>query len=88
MSELETRFKTAADEVTKLSKAPDNATKLKLYALYKQASEGDVSGDKPGMFDFVGGAKYSAWENLKGTTKEKAAEQYIQLVEELKRTHN
>lgn len=78
------RFQQAADDVTKLPAAPDNQTKLKLYALYKQATEGDVSGDKPGMFDFVAGAKYSAWEALKGTSKEQAAQQYIDLVEELK----
>ena len=84
MSELETRFKKASEEVTQLPSAPDNSTKLKLYGLFKQFSEGDVSGDKPGMFDFVAGAKYKAWEALKGTTKEQAAEQYINLVEQLK----
>lgn len=84
MSDLQTQFKTASEEVTRLPQAPDNSTKLKLYALFKQASEGDVSGDKPGMFDFVGGAKYSAWEALKGTGKDQAAQDYIKLVEELK----
>jgi diazepam-binding inhibitor (GABA receptor modulating acyl-CoA-binding protein) len=84
MSDLETRFKTAAADVTKLPEAPDNATKLKLYGLFKQASEGDVTGDKPGLFDFVGGAKYKAWEALKGTSKDEAAQSYISLVDSLK----
>lgn len=84
MSDLDTRFKTASEEVAKLPSAPDNQTKLKLYALFKQASQGDVSGAKPGMFDFVGGAKYEAWEALKGTTQDAARQDYISLVEELK----
>lgn len=84
MSDLQTQFQTASEDVKKLPQAPDNQTKLKLYALFKQASEGDVSGEKPGMFDFVGGAKYEAWETWKGTSKEDAAQKYIDLVETLK----
>lgn len=84
MSDLEARFKTAADDVTKLSEAPDNQVKLKLYALYKQGTEGDVTGDRPAMFDFVGRAKYDAWDSLKGTSKEEAQQKYIDLVEALK----
>lgn len=81
---LQEQFEKASKEVTQLPEAPDNQTKLKLYALFKQASEGDVHGDKPGMFDFVGGAKYSAWEALKGTSKDQAAQNYIDLVGQLK----
>jgi len=84
MSELQTAFDKAKEEVTQLPKAPDNSTKLKLYGLFKQATEGDVTGDKPGMFDFVGGAKYEAWNALKGTSKDQAQKQYIALVEDLK----
>lgn len=84
MSELQVAFEKASQEVTQLPQAPDNQTKLKLYGLFKQASEGDVSGEKPGMFDFVGGAKYSAWEALKGTSQEEARRQYIALVDDLK----
>lgn len=84
MSDLQTTFDKAKDDVTTLPQAPDNQTKLKLYGLFKQATEGDVSGDKPGMFDFVGGAKYEAWNQLKGTSKEQAQQQYVALVEELK----
>jgi acyl-CoA-binding protein len=58
---------------------------LRLYALYKQASAGDVSGDRPGAFDFVGRAKYDAWARLKGTTQDKAQKAYVDLVERLKK---
>ncbi|WP_269531638.1 acyl-CoA-binding protein [Chitinimonas sp. BJYL2] len=84
MSDLDAKFKTAAEDVTKLSEAPDNSVKLKLYALFKQASEGDVKGDKPGMFDFVAGAKYNAWAELAGTDSDTAKQKYIDLVEALK----
>jgi len=61
-----------------------NEQKLQMYALYKQATEGDVSGKKPGMMDFVARAKYSAWEELKGQTKDQAMKKYINEVEALK----
>ena len=61
-----------------------NEQKLQMYALYKQATEGDVSGKKPGMMDFVARAKYSAWEECKGQTKEQAMKKYINEVEALK----
>jgi acyl-CoA-binding protein len=57
---------------------------LRLYALFKQGSEGDAHGDKPGMTDFVGRYKFEAWEALRGTAREQAMEQYIALVEELR----
>ncbi len=84
MSDLEARFKSASEEVTKLSKAPDNPTKLKLYALFKQGSDGDVQGDRPGFTDLIGRTKYDAWTGFKGTPKEAAMQQYIDLVESLK----
>lgn len=84
MSDLETRFKQAADDVQNLDERPDNDTMLKLYALFKQASEGDVSGDKPGFFDFVGVAKYEAWEKLQGMDPDEAKQKYIDLVESLR----
>lgn len=61
-----------------------NEQKLQMYALYKQATEGDVSGKKPGMMDFVARAKYSAWEELKGQSSEQAMQKYINEVEALK----
>lgn len=84
MSDLETRFKQAADDVQNLDERPDNDTLLKLYALYKQGSEGDVSGEKPGFFDFVGVAKYEAWEKLQGMDPDEAKQSYIDLVESLR----
>jgi acyl-CoA-binding protein len=84
MSDLATRFETAAAASKQLPKRPDNDTLLKLYALYKQGSAGDVAGDRPGGFDFVGAAKYDAWAKLKGTSKDEAMTQYISLVDSLK----
>ncbi len=83
MSDLKTRFEKAAEDVKKLPERPDNDTLLKLYALYKQGSEGDVSGAKPGFFDFVGTAKYEAWGKLQGTRAEEAMNKYVDLVKKL-----
>jgi acyl-CoA-binding protein len=77
-------FEQAAVDVQALPERPDNDTLLRLYALYKQGSEGDVSGEKPGFFDFVGTAKYEAWSRLKGTSRDAAQQQYIDLVARLK----
>lgn len=76
-------FELAASAAKNLPERPDDQTMLKLYALYKQGSAGDVSGDKPGFFDFVGAAKFEAWEKLKGTTEEDARKQYVELVKKL-----
>ena len=84
MSKLQASFEKAAEDIKKLSERPDNETLLKLYALYKQGADGDVSGPKPGFFDFVGTAKYEAWSKLKGTGKEDAMQKYIDLVAKLR----
>ncbi len=83
MSDLTARFVTAADEVKQLPEKPDNNDLLRLYALYKQGSEGDVSGKRPGMMDFVSRAKYDAWDGVAGTTKDEAMQAYVDLVESL-----
>ena len=83
MSDLTTKFEEAAKKAMNLPERPDNDTLLKLYALYKQGSAGDVSGPKPGFFDFVGTAKYEAWAKLKGTNTEEAMQKYIDLVKKL-----
>src|SRR5215475_659879 len=83
MSDLKAKFEQAAEDVKKLSERPDNDTLLKLYALYKQGSEGDVSGAKPGFFDFVGTAKYEAWAKLKGMKADEAMQKYTDLVKKL-----
>jgi acyl-CoA-binding protein len=76
-------FEKAAAAAKQLPERPDDATMLKLYALYKQGSTGDVQGPRPGFFDFVGAAKYEAWEKLKGTGQNDARSQYIELVRKL-----
>jgi len=82
-ADLKARFEKAKDTVMALSERPDNETLLRLYALYKQGAEGDVGGGKPGFFDFVGNAKYEAWEKLKGMPQDEAMQKYIDLVKTL-----
>jgi acyl-CoA-binding protein len=83
-TDLNARFQQAAADSKALPKRPDNNTLLKLYALYKQATVGDVSGSRPGGFDMEGKLKYDAWAKLKGKTKEAAMQEYVDLVESLK----
>jgi acyl-CoA-binding protein len=83
MSDLKTKFELAAANSKNLSERPDNTTLLKIYALYKQASVGDNADKKPGFGDMVGRAKWDAWTSLKGTIKEDAMQQYIDLIESL-----
>jgi len=84
MSDLEQDFTNAAGAVKGLASRPSDEALLNLYAHYKQATEGDVHGDRPGLFDFKGGAKYDAWETLRGLSQEDAMQAYIRLVEVLK----
>jgi acyl-CoA-binding protein len=83
--DLKARFDAASVAAKKTKKKPDNTTLLKLYACFKQATEGDVAGERPGGFDFVGGAKYDAWAKQKGTGRDEAMQNYIKLVERLNR---
>jgi diazepam-binding inhibitor (GABA receptor modulator, acyl-CoA-binding protein) len=85
MTELKKKFEAAAKDVLKAKKDPGNDLKLRLYAHYKQATEGDVTGEKPGFTDFAGRAKYEAWAKLKGTPTDKAMEGYVKLVERVTR---
>ncbi|MEJ7745186.1 MAG: acyl-CoA-binding protein [Luteimonas sp.] len=80
---LKEQFEQAAKDIHNLGERPDNDTLLRLYALYKQGAEGDVSGDKPGFFDFVGTAKYEAWAKLKGTSQDDAMQKYVDLVNKM-----
>ena len=84
MADLRAQFDQAAIQVKSLPDRPDNDTMLRLYALYKQGTEGDVSGPRPGMFDFVGAAKYEAWEKAGGMTQEQAQKKYVDLVKSLR----
>lgn len=83
MSDINEKFEQAAVKAKSLPAKPDNDTLLQMYALYKQGSAGDVSGTKPGMFDFVAAAKYGAWEKLQGMDSDEAKQKYIELVEKL-----
>lgn len=78
------QFNQAQADSKTLEERPDNMTLLKIYALFKQASNGDATGERPGMTDFVARAKFDAWQELKGTSKDEAMQQYIDLIEELK----
>lgn len=83
MSDLKTLFEEASQAATQLAKKPDNDTMLKLYAYYKQATVGDVQGNRPGFSDFIARAKYDAWTKVKGTAQETAMQSYIDLVKKL-----
>jgi acyl-CoA-binding protein len=85
MSELQARFVQAQQDANNLTVRPDNETMLRLYALYKQATQGDVTGEQPSTFDFVRRAKFDAWTAVKGLTSEDAMQQYIDLVASLRR---
>lgn len=84
MSDLNTAFDEAVKNSTSLSERPDNATLLKIYALYKQATEGDNEAKKPSFTDMVGRAKWDAWEKLKDTSADDAKQQYIDLINSLR----
>jgi diazepam-binding inhibitor (GABA receptor modulator, acyl-CoA-binding protein) len=83
MSDLKTRFEAAVANSKNLTERPDNATLLKLYALYKQGSVGDNAEKKPGFSDMVGRAKWDAWNGAKGTSQDDAMQQYVDLIESL-----
>ena len=83
MSDLNAQFEETVKNSTSLSERPDNATLLKIYALYKQGTAGDNAEKKPGFSDMVGRAKWDAWNNLKGTAQDDAKQQYIDLIESL-----
>ena len=84
MSDLKSRFEASVAESKQLPKKPDNQTLLKLYALYKQGTAGDVDGKRPGFTDMVGRAKWDAWNEIKGLSKDDAMKQYVSLIEDLK----
>jgi diazepam-binding inhibitor (GABA receptor modulating acyl-CoA-binding protein) len=81
---MQEAFDQAQQDVQGLSRKPGNDTLLKLYALYKQGTAGDVAGERPGGFDFVRGAKYDAWAALRGQSQEDAQREYVALVGTLK----
>jgi acyl-CoA-binding protein len=84
MSNLKTKFEAAVADSKKLPERPSNDVLLQLYALYKQATDGDVEGKRPGFTDMVGRAKYDAWAAIKGTSGDQAMKRYVELVTSLK----
>jgi acyl-CoA-binding protein len=83
MTDLRREFEQAAEDIQRFGTRPDNDTLLKLYALYKQGSEGDLSRAQPGCFDFIGTAKHEAWAKLHGISEQEARRRYIALVQQL-----
>ncbi|MEO8024015.1 acyl-CoA-binding protein [Polaromonas sp.] len=83
MADIKAAFDKAMADSKNLSERPDNATLLKIYALYKQGSAGDNADKKPGFGDMVARAKWDAWNSLKGTSQEAAMQQYVDLIESL-----
>lgn len=84
MSDLKTRFTAAARDVQQLKSRPGNDQLLELYALYKQSTDGDVKGSRPGFLDLTGRAKYDAWATKKGTSPDQAMQAYVELVDRLR----
>jgi len=84
MSDLKAAFDAAVANSKSLAERPDNQTLLKIYALFKQATEGDVSGKRPGFTDLVGRAKFDAWAGLQGASSETAMQSYIDLIAALR----
>ena len=84
MTKLKAAFDAAVADSKQLPEKPDNMTLLKIYALYKQASEGDIEGKRPGFTDMVGRAKYDAWAAVKGKSTDEAQQEYVDLIESLK----
>ena len=84
MSDMKAQFEQAVAAARQLTAKPGNATLLAIYALYKQATRGDVTGERPGSFDLVGTAKYDAWEARQGTSRQDAMAAYIALIAGLK----
>lgn len=84
MSDLKATFEKAVADSKELPERPDNQTLLKIYGLFKQASEGDNEGKRPGFTDMVGRMKFDAWAELKGKSNDEAMQEYIDLIESLK----
>ncbi len=84
MANLKAAFEAAVAASKQLPEKPDNMTLLKIYSLYKQATEGDVQGKRPGFTDLVGRAKFDAWDALKGKNADEAMQEYVDLIESLK----
>ena len=81
--DLKEKFEKASEQVMNLDERPSNEELLKLYAFYKQGTEGDVSGKRPGMMNLKGRAKFDAWAKIEGMSSDEAMKGYVDLVESL-----
>ena len=84
MADLKAQFEQAVKDSKNLPDKPDNMTLLQIYALYKQASSGDVADKRPGFSDMVGRAKWDAWNDAKGKSTDAAMQEYVDMIESLK----
>ncbi len=84
MSDLKARFEKAVAESKQLPEKPDNQTLLAIYGLYKQATEGEPTGKRPGFTDMVGRMKFDAWAAIKDKSSDEAMQEYIDLIESLR----
>lgn len=84
MSDLQTLFNQAQEDLKYLSERPDNQSLLQLYGLFKQATEGDAQGERPGMMDYINRSKFDAWARQKGKSGEAAMQEYVDIVNRLK----
>lgn len=82
--ELKEQFEAAVANSKNLTERPANDILLKIYSLYKQATDGDNTAQKPGGFDFKAIAKYRSWEKLKGKSADECMKEYIALIDDLK----
>ncbi len=83
MSDLSSEFEQAVRDSKAVPEKPDNPTLLKIYGLYKQATAGDATGERPGLTDFVARAKWDAWHACAGQTRELGMRHYIDLIASL-----
>ena len=81
---LKSKFEQAVADSKTLPERPDNQTLLQIYALYKQATQGDATGKRPGFMDLVGRAKWDAWKAVEGKSANEAMQAYVDLIESLK----
>ena len=81
--ELQQQFEASVANSKNLTEKPSNEILLKIYSLFKQATEGDITGDRPGGFDFKGAAKYDAWKKIEGKAKEECMQEYVELIASL-----
>lgn len=76
-------FAGARKKVEELYTRMDNKTIRKVYAYYKQATEGDISGKRPSALRFRDRVKFDAWSSISGMSREDAKSAYIDLVNDL-----